>query len=474
MRPNVLLLVLDAARADHFEPYGAPVGSTPVVADLARAGSYVPLAYAAGSWTVPSHTALFSGLLPRAAGLSRVSDSAPQSCRLRMEALRSRLLPEVLRQNGYETRALSTNAWLTPGSGFETGFDRFELVNPSRDMRFGSNGRRNAARAGWEAFRADVDDGAREAGEVLRTWMGEPRNRPFFWFVNLVEAHSPYLPPKPFNDLGPRQRVQAAIEARRYLSMNAIWRASLGQLEVPEGVLARMRRLYAASIRSLDAWLGEVLEALESTSLLQDTLVVVTADHGENLGESGMMGHSFSLDERLLRVPLVTSGPVELAGDELISLASVPSHLGRALELPDHPWEDPLPSGVAVAQFDPPTAPGDPRNEQLPKRWGIEDADGEFTRSFTTELSCATDGQIKLLRHGEREDLYDLRTDPLEERPVAPNEHPSAIVERLRVALDRADAATAEISSPDHEPPIAPSAEDIEDLEERMRLLGYL
>lgn len=469
MPPNVLLIVLDAARADHFEPYGAPAGSTPVIADLARAGSHVPHAYAAASWTVPSHAALFSGLLPRAAGLSRAPERTPQSCRPTLEALAERLLPEVLHRVGYETRALSTNAWLLPGSGFDTGFERFELVDPGRHLAVAAKGRRNAVRALLEGLRARVDDGAAAAGQVLRRWMDEPHERPFFWFVNLVEAHSPYLPPKPFNDLGPAERVRAALDARRYLTLDAVWRASLGQLDVPDDVLERMRHLYAASIRSLDAWVGDVLDGLERARLLDDTLVVVTADHGENLGESGMLGHAFSLDERLLRVPLVSAGPVELGGGEVFSLVSLPSRLGDALAIPEHPWEDPLPEGVAVAQFDPPTAEDDSRNKLLLDLWGVDDPDGSLTERLTSELTAASDGTLKLVRRGDSEELYDLAADPLERHPLAATEAPAEPVVRLRAALDqgsgRAAPATASSQSAD---------EEVGDLEERMRLLGYL
>lgn len=125
----------------------------------------------------------------------------------KLESLSERLLPDVLRRNGYETRAISTNGWLVPGGGFDTGFERFELVDPSRDLGLGSAGHRNGARAIWESLRANVDDGAQDAQRLLRRWIAEPRQRPFFWLVNLVEAHSPYLPPKPFNGLGPAQRI---------------------------------------------------------------------------------------------------------------------------------------------------------------------------------------------------------------------------------------------------------------------------
>jgi hypothetical protein len=468
MPPNVLLIVLDAARADHFEPYGAPPGSTPVIADLARAGEHVPYAYSAASWTVPSHAALFSGLLPRAAGMGRAPDRTPQSCRPRMETISERLIAEVFHRAGYETRAASANAWLLPASGFDIGFEQFELVDPSRHLGFGSPGRRNEARAAWEAVRAQVDDGATTAGDLVDGWISEERSRPFFWFVNLVEAHSPYLPPKPFNHLNATNRARAALEARRYLTLDAIWRASLGQLEVPGGVVERMRELYADSVRMLDAWIGDRLSRLDAAGLLGETVVIVTADHGENLGELGMLGHSFSLDERLLRVPLIASGPVSLGAGRLMSLAALAGRLGNAVGI-EHPWTEEHPDGVAVAQFDPPTGPDDPRNAELLRLWGVEDPDHALTRRFTSELTCATDGHMKLLRTEGEEAAFDLGADPLEQHPIAPSSIDPKVLERLRSAL------SSETRAPDLADDGGQATEaEVEGLEERMRLLGYM
>lgn len=471
MRPNVVLIVLDAARADHFEPYGAPVGSTPVVAELARRGSVVPRAYANGSWTVPSHTALFTGLLPRAAGLSRAPAGTPSSCRAPLEALRERLLAEVFARAGYETRGLSTNAWLLPGSGFDTGFERFELIDPTRDSRFASAGRLNGARARWEALRARVDDGAGRVHARIEAWLAERRDRPFFWFVNLVEAHSPYLPHRKFNDLGALDRIRAAGEARRYLTLDSIWRASLGQLEVPAEALERMWRLYAGAIRALDAWIGELAASLDRAGVLDETLLIITADHGENLGENGMLGHAFSLDERLLRVPLIMTGPSQPALASVTSLASLPSRLGESLGIPGHPWDDPMPAGIAVAQFDPPSAEDDPRNRLMLDRWGIADRNGALTRRFTSALTSATDGRQKVVSRGDEVEVFDLERDPLERNgrlvttPVG-SEH-ARLYEALVEAQSRAN-------TPDPPAPTASPSDEVEDLEQRMRTLGYL
>src|SRR5207249_6102082 len=114
-----------------------------------------------------------------------------------------------------------------------------------------------------------------------------------------------------------------------------------------------------------------------------------TSDHGENLGEGGLMGHSFSLDDRLLRVPLVAAGPGAEAAESLRSLKDLPLFVARATGLDEHPWGDEVsPPGVAVAQLDTPTTAADPRAPKAVEKWGLgEDA----LARITTPLTPATD-----------------------------------------------------------------------------------
>ena len=143
--------------------------------------------------------------------------------------------------------------------------------------------------------------------------------------MNLVECHSPYLPPWPYNDLGPIARLRAAEEARRHLTLSGIWKACAGNFDVAPGALERMRHLYARSVRLMDDWLRDLLADLDRRGILDRTLVIVTSDHGENFGEGGLMGHAFSLDQRLLHVPLVIAGPGAPADDPgIVSLAALP------------------------------------------------------------------------------------------------------------------------------------------------------
>jgi arylsulfatase A-like enzyme len=124
-RPNILLLVLDALRADAVEPFGAPPGSSPALAELARRGTAVPGAHSTASWTLPSHIAMFTGQLARGLGLGQAPGQSPQGAAPQVRAQSERLLASVLQEAGYETRGVTTNVWAGPASGFDTGFDEF-------------------------------------------------------------------------------------------------------------------------------------------------------------------------------------------------------------------------------------------------------------------------------------------------------------------------------------------------------------
>jgi len=457
---NVVLLVLDTVRVDALEPYGAPAGSTPAIAGLARSGTAVPDVFATACWTLPSHASLFTGRLPRALGLGQAPGGSPQGAHPVMSAQRGRLLPEVLRRAGWDTRGVSANVWVSGASGFATGFEVFEEVETGRrqeqvereDLR---------GRVVWalEGLRARADDGAEAAEAVLARWLSDRDERPFFWFVNLVEAHSPYLPPKPYNDLGARERVKAASEARRHLSLGAIWRACLSELDVPDEALERMRHLYARSVRLMDDWIQRLLSRLDDAGELEETLVVVTSDHGENFGEGGLIAHAFSLDDRLIRVPLVASDPDFAPGGGARSLADVPALLADHLGLAGHPWaERQGPAGFAAAQWDF-VAEDDPRIEVAADAWRLDE---KGRRQLFTPLTCVTDGERKLLARGDAKELYDLKADTLEldPRPVGHD--------ALSKALDHHDLwASTSPQRPGHEA-------DSKDIERRMKLLGYM
>jgi arylsulfatase A-like enzyme len=473
--PNVLLVVMDTARADAFEPYGAAPGATPAVAQLASRGVSQRHAYAPASWTVPSHASMLTGLLPRDVGLGQVPDG-PLGVRPVMESLVHHLLPERLRRAGWHTVGVSANHWIAEHSGFATGFDEWRQVVSARSNRFYGSGLRSRLAWDLQGLLARLDDGATEAEAVLRELTARAHDRrPFFWFVNLIECHSPYLPPRPCNDLSARQRIRAAEEARRYLTFAGILRACAGAFDIPDGALERMRHLYARSVRLMDDWLARVLDGMESAGLLDETIVVVTSDHGENLGEGRLIGHAFSLDDRLIRVPFVSSHPL-VDPEHVLNLADVPRLIAEAVGLQDHPWGDgELPSAVAVAQLDPLASAEDTRVLKFADDWHLGD---EGIQRMTLGATAATDGRLKFVRRGPKGVLYDLSTDPLELRPedvTRPRPDESASVVRLRRAADAVEQPrpVRGLVRP-VQPPPGVSAKELDRIEQQMKLLGYM
>jgi arylsulfatase A-like enzyme len=208
----------------------------------------------------------------------------------------------------------------------------------------------------------------------------------------------------------------------------------------------------------MDDWLGRVLDALDASKVLDETHVIVTSDHGENLGEDGLLGHAFSLDDRLIRVPFISSTP--LAGStDVLSLRDLPRLLATAVGLDDHPWEGSGEPSVAVAQLDPLAPADDPRVAEYVERSALDE---RGALRLTTGAVVATDGRRKLLRRGGTDVLFDLVEDPMELRGEPLDRVGAREVGDLVAAVDAAEEPHPVGSLP------------VARIEEQMRLLGYL
>lgn len=469
--PNIVLVVMDTARVDAFEPFGAPSGSTPVVARMATEGS-ARAVFAPASWTVPSHAGLFSGLSYREAGFGFPA-ATHADYRAAGDRIAHRWLPSVLRGYGFSTAGTSANMWISDWGGWDRGFDTWVQVTSGRSLHGDDMSLRQRAAWARQALEARVDDGLSQIEQTYRRWLRDRRpDQPFFWFFNLVECHSPYLPPKPFTPLGPLGRLRAGEDALKYLNFDAIWKGLCSRTDASAAALERMRKLYSAAVTMMDAWLGRLLESLERTGILDETIIVVTSDHGENLGENGLLGHGFWLDDRLIRVPLIVRGAADGLSGPAHSLCDVVGLIAESAGLPDHPWS--VSDGdIAVAAFDAPAGSDDPKVAEALQRWGLGD---DALRRMTTSFTCATNGRLKLFRRGGREDVVDLESDPLEASPVAVGEEIeaswSAELKIARVALDKAE----ELERPGVQglEETRRLADDVEAMEAQMKLLGYL
>ncbi len=277
--PDVLLVVIDTLRADHVGCYGYPRDTTPNVDGLARTARRYEIALAPAPWTGSSVASIFTGLHPSSHGL--LTNAAP----LGEEALasdflapRAVTLAERFSKAGYRTAAVVSNPWLKSRYGYAQGFDRFEEL-PSK------------------AAAGPVTSAAIERIEEFRRAENEA---PYFLYVHYMDAHGPYDPDPPFDSMfrSPEARLLSDKE----------WAAVEPYLREGEDrdLNAYIDR-YDGGIRQCDEQIGRLLLALGPR--IASTVVVVTADHGEEFFEHGRAGHGYTLFEEMIRVPLVIKAP---------------------------------------------------------------------------------------------------------------------------------------------------------------------
>jgi arylsulfatase A-like enzyme len=311
-RPNVILVVLDTLRADHVSVNGGRREITPAIERFAAGGLVFSRAYAQASWTVAATASLLTSLFPSQHG-HRDSDT-----RLSEDA---RTLPELLHGAGFTTTAFSANTHVTPTFGFGQGFETFHVCDD------GGRGRSSLVLGAWKwadglvawlagySWFAKVERavdgviGNRRSDEFLvqafTRWLrGVPRDRPFFAYLHMMSPHIPYDPSPEARKLfgAPANTKVRATPVRSNLCYDR------GEELSPER-RDELRTFYAAVVHDGDAFVGDVLAELERSGLDERTMVVVTADHGEEFSEHGNWGHGQSLYEELTRIPLVIRRP---------------------------------------------------------------------------------------------------------------------------------------------------------------------
>jgi len=286
-RPNVLLIVMDTVRADHLSCYGYEKHTAPSLERIAAEGVLFEQAISPGSWTLPSHATLFTGLYPRDHHTTAANWNLDDSFTT---------LAEVLTEEGYATAGFSNNPWVSRGTGLTQGFAAF--LDLWRDDQRGRGG----------------DDGAALTNELVLDLLASPgRTAPFFVFINYLEPHLPYTPPASFERrFVPSSAPRAVVdELRGWQTPRELgYILRVPGLEATSDQFRLLGDLYDAEIAYLDSKVGELVQALESRGILKDTLLIVTSDHGEHLGDHHLMDHKMSVYDALIRVPLIVRYPV--------------------------------------------------------------------------------------------------------------------------------------------------------------------
>jgi arylsulfatase A-like enzyme len=400
-RPNVVLITLDTTRADHLGCYGYTRPTSPSLDRLAAESVLYTRAIATSSWTLPSHASLFTGKLTSSHGaeydpegplsLASIIEAPKEWRQYRARGLAEseRTLAEILKAAGYETGAVVGGPWLKKPFGLGQGFDYYD------DDQIESSNGRTADRVTAAATR----------------WLERTRGRTFLLFLNYFDPHGPYAPPDPF--------------AHAFLEPGT---------KIPEGIPAgkTLVALYDAEIAFMDQHIGRLLDRLREIGLYDDTLILVTADHGELLEEHGKVGHGEDLYQPEIHVPLFVKYPRREVAP---ARRADPVQLTDVLPLILDSSKVAVPAGIQGG---------------LPPRVGHPIVAEVSPLPFSSRAGswrALFDGEVKFLWNSRGDHrLYDLARDPGETTNLASREPERArrmatLLEKYLASLPRPGAA---------------------------------
>ncbi|GMV10205.1 MAG: hypothetical protein AMXMBFR55_19390 [Gemmatimonadota bacterium] len=418
--PNVLLLILDTVRASSMSLYGEGRPTTPKLDAFAQTAVTFDWAFSTAPWTLPSHASIFTGRYPsqQAGDWTRPLDGAHAT------------LADVFASYGYATAGFTANLVATPrGFGLDRGFARYEdhrrslgqVVLSTTLAQAGSlrdawdqlvhahwmgGAARALARFDFEPRFSYPDNAPKSAdmitGAFLR-WQQEHPDRPYFAFLNFFDAHGPYSSPARYDTLfGPSDRG---------------------------------RDKYERAVRYLDDALAALRDSLAARGTLDNTIVVITADHGEQFGEHGLGWHSNSLYEQLLHVPLIIRYPSRVpAGRRVTQQVSLRDLAATLVELSGLPDPRGLGGTSLAATWRSPEARGSAAVSEVSR--GVNPDSGALN-AWGNMRSLADDSLHYIRNGGGSVELYAYRRDPREESNLAKGAH-RLLVPALDSALRRA------------------------------------
>jgi len=341
---DVVLLVLDTTRRDHLSLYGHPEKTTPEIDALARSARVYDDAWSAAPWTAPSHASMFTGLLPAEHDVDG-TDAPPLPSGLRT-------LAGALRDAGYRTAGFVANPNLL-SPGWSRDFDVWEppWIRGSHTLVLLANTLLRGDSDPWQQNRTTGTTARVLAG--ARRWWAANEGAHRFLFLNVLDPHAPYRAPPADVERFVRGRD---CERGRLISDGGFY--EYAHTRIAPADRACIAALYDAELHAMDREVGAFFRWVEERGELHRTLVVITSDHGERLGESGHVGHLFEMDQHLLRVPLIARHPETLPPGrvgERVMLTGLPGFVlaHQGLPVPDAMarWSFPVAAGrPAVAQ----------------------------------------------------------------------------------------------------------------------------
>ena len=431
--PNILLITMDTVRADHTSVYGYQRDTTPNLRALMREATVYTRAIAVSDFTLPTHAALFTGLYPNWSGALAVLDPRPGHLAesLRPDAV---TLAEILRARGYRTAEVAANVgFLGQWTGLTRGFSVADLRRP---VTLSTAERPFYLRAAAQkVLRPILNTGPLErpsmtAWDVNTSAVSlleemKATAAPFFLFLNYLDAHTPYVPGPPFDKRYPGFDPSMNPGGFHDLKLQV----GFGKRRLLPHERAHLLAQYDGGIAEEDAAIGALLKRLREMGLYDNTLIVITSDHGDTFGEHGLMDHFLGfVYQELVHIPMLIKYPGQSTphrSDDLVSQVDVLPTVLESLGVKPHAGLQ----GRSLLQ--PAPSPGPVVFSQGTRSGNV----GVGNPRYAGLRRAIFSGSLKLIHwtSGSPE-LYDVASDPAEENNLYQSDNPRAaeLAQRLR------------------------------------------
>lgn len=449
---------MDCVRPDHMGVYGYERQTTPHIDQLAEEGTVFEKTYSSAVWTLESIASLYTGLYCTQHGVDIQHNT------LSKDAI---TLANYLKGLGYATVAFTPGSWHGRNFGFDLGFEFFQETYRRFDWLNRWFPAETLPEKAWRHVGYRYDKGARAINRALAKWFKlRSLQKPFLAVVHYIEPHLPYRLPKDF-------RTKFAVEGVTKASLRNVnqdaYRFMAHEVSMGEEDIAALCAFYDASLSYLDHRIDELLIYLAAEGLRDNTLIILMADHGENLGEHGLMDHQYSVHDTLTHVPLIMHLPGMITANnrdsrlvQNIDLLPTICELagGSAKDLPYLPGQNLLGDFAghpyAISEYLSPVL----------KRFQF--AHRQFNYSeYDRQLRAIRDDTYKLIWSSTGvNELYHIVDDPYEQNDLI-HDHPE-VADRLQQALNEWLATTERFDWQQET-----SQMDLI-TEQRLRDLGYL
>jgi len=431
---NIILLTIDALRADHLSCNGYNHDTTPNLDRFADRNTNFTTAYSPSSHTREAVPALLTGQYP--------DDAIDEDYHLNAPSIAT-----YLQEEGYVTGGFHSNPFLSRAYGYDAGFDEFD-----DDLHLGQHKLIALAQRFMDKLRNRHYARAPEINERSLTWVDSlNEEEPFFLWNHYMDVHGPYDPPIDEITTGGRSISGAKAQSLYQKSLES-------PEEITEGERETLRNAYDAEINYLDTHLQQLLDAFDSRNILNNSLVIVVADHGDAFGEHGYYGHPRQLHEEILRVPCIISHPnkTDTSVDKPVSTVCILSTILESI-------------GVSYEIVQKPLLTRDGSSRELPETvFASATGEDEHTdrRRFAAWKEERKIIMDRLINTGNVLSVlgYDLESDPQEQDPVT---NFGEEFEQLREELESFSSRQLSLRDTSNQ---TNSESEVED---RLKALGY-